>query len=306
MSSPTTRPPTVPSRRYLDPDALARMGSLELVARRVVEGFLAGRHRSPYHGFSVEYLDHRAYSPGDEIRSLDWKLLARTDKYYIKLFQDETNLRAHVLLDCSRSMGFASGGLSKLAYAGYLAAALSYLMLHQNDAVGLVLFDSEVRQYLEPRARSTHFHRILDLLDQPTAGGDTDVGVVLHQVAARIRRRGLVILLSDLLDDVRSIVSGLQHFRHDGHEMIVFQILDGAELTLPHDRPVRFRDMEGPGHLVANPGAVRAAYLRRLNHFLETLRTACAEADVTYRLADTRQPYDAFLAAYLDKRSRMG
>src|SRR6516162_7882154 len=168
------------SQRYFDPDGLARIGNLELMARQVVEGFLTGRHRSPYHGFSVEYLDHRAYTPGDEIRSLDWKILARTDKYYVKLFQDETNLRAYILLDCSRSMTFQSGKMSKLDWGSYLAAALAYLMLHQNDAVGLVVFDREPREYLSPRARPTQFRRILDVLDQPPVGGDTDVGTMLH------------------------------------------------------------------------------------------------------------------------------
>src|SRR5215469_11668842 len=217
--------------RYFDPEGLARVGHMEFVARQVVEGFLTGRHRSPYHGFSVEYLDHRAYTPGDEIRSLDWKILARTNKYFIKLFQDETNLRAHILLDCSRSMAFKSGAVSKLEYGSYLAAALSYLMLHQNDAVGLVLFDSEVRQFLAPKARPTQFRRILELLDHDSAREDTDVGAVLHEVAERIRRRGLVIVISDLIDDVDKIAGGLQHFRHNNHEVIVFHVLDDAELT---------------------------------------------------------------------------
>src|SRR4051812_33932978 len=181
------------SNRYLDPEGLARVGNMELVARQVVEGFLTGRHRSPYHGFSVEYLDHRSYSPGDEIRTLDWKILARSDKYCVKLFQDETNLRAHILLDCSKSMAFQSGKVSKLEYGSYLAAALAYLMLHQNDAVGLVLFDNEVREYLGPKARPTQFRRVLDILENVTPRPDTDVGAILHEVAERIRRRGLVI-----------------------------------------------------------------------------------------------------------------
>src|SRR5258708_6687991 len=206
------------SNRYFDPEGLARVGHMELVARQVVEGFLTGRHRSPYHGFSVEYLDHRAYTPGDEIRSLDWKLLARTDKYYVKLFEDETNLRAYILLDCSRSMTFSSGQLSKLQYGSYLAAALAYLMLHQNDAVGLILFDSEVRQFLPPKARPTQFRRILELLDHNLAHEDTNVGAVLHAVAERIKRRGLIILISDLIDDAAKVVDGLMHFRHDHHE----------------------------------------------------------------------------------------
>src|SRR5438309_1449259 len=186
------------SDKYFDPEGLARVGSMELVAQQVVEGFLTGRHRSPYHGFSVEYLDHRPYSPGDDLRTIDWKILARTDKYHVKLFEDETNLRATILLDCSKSMAFQSKGVSKLVYGSYLAASLTYLMLHQNDAVGLVLFDSEVRQYLPPKARPTQFRRILELLDHNYSKEDTDIAAVLHDVAERIPRRGLVVLISDL------------------------------------------------------------------------------------------------------------
>src|SRR5438309_7740100 len=186
------------ANRYFDPEGLARVANMELVARQVVEGFLTGRHRSAYHGFLVEYLDHRAYTPSDEIRTIDWKILARTDKYYVKLFEDETNLRAHILLDCSRSMAFQSGEINKLTWGSYLAAALAYLMLHQNDAVGLVVFDSEIRQYLPPKARPTQFRRILELLDHNYSKEDTDIAAVLHDVAERIPRRGLVVLISDL------------------------------------------------------------------------------------------------------------
>jgi uncharacterized protein (DUF58 family) len=294
------------TNRYLDPDGLARVGNMELMARQVVEGFLTGRHRSPYHGFSVEYLDHRTYSPGDEIRTLDWKILARTNKYYVKLFQDETNLRAYILLDCSKSMGFKSGEVSKLAYGSYLAAALTYLMLHQNDAVGLVLFDQEIRQYLPPRARPTQFRRVLEMLDNSPSTGDTNLGAILHQVAERVRRRGLVIVISDLIDDEARILNGLQHFRHDNHEVIVFQIMDDAELTFPYDRLTRFKDMEGVGRVVVNPKSLRTRYLTRLQEFLDRLQTGCFERRISYNLANTKQPYDTFLAEYLEKRSRMG
>ncbi len=294
------------ANRYFDPEGLARVGNLELVARQVVEGFLTGRHRSPYHGFSVEYLDHRAYTPGDEIRSLDWKILARTNKYFIKLFQDETNLRAHILLDCSRSMAFRSGAMSKLEYGSYLAAALAYLMLHQNDAVGLVLFDQDIRALLPPRARPTQFRRILDLLDTPPAGSDTDVGGVLHQLAERIKRRGLVILISDLIDDPAKIANGLQHFRHNHHEVLVIHVMDDAELTFPYDRLTRFKDMEGTGRVVTNPKSLRGRYLARMRTFLDTLQGACFERGVSYQLANTKEPYDIFLAAYLEKRARLG
>jgi uncharacterized protein (DUF58 family) len=294
------------ANKYFDPDGLSRVGNMELVARQVVEGFLTGRHRSPYHGFSVEYLDHRAYTPGDEIRTIDWKILARTDKYYVKLFEDETNLRAYILLDCSRSMAFKSGTVSKLEYGCYMAAALTYLMIHQNDAVGLITFDDEIRQFLGPRARPTQFRRVLDLLEPVAGEGDTDVGTILHQVAERIKRRGLVIVISDLIDDEAKIANGLQHFRHDNHEVIVFHVLDDAELTFPYDRITRFKDMEGVGRVVANPKSLRTRYLARIQTFRDTIQTACFERGIGYNLANTQQPYDQFLAAYLEKRSRLG
>lgn len=294
------------SQRYFDPEGLARVGHMELVARQVVEGFLTGRHRSPYHGFSVEYLDHRAYTPGDDLRAIDWKILARTDKYHVKLFEDETNLRAHILLDCSKSMAFQSGEVSKLAYGSYLAAALTYLMLHQNDAVGLVLFDSTVRQMLPPKARPTQFRRVLELLDHSYSKEDTDVGAVLHDIAERIHRRGLVIVISDLIDDEEKIANGLQHFRHNNHEVVVLHVMDDAELTFPYERLTRFKDMEGAGRLTANPKSLRNRYLARITTFLDNLKAICFERKISYNLANTKEPYDRFLAAYLEKRARMG
>ena len=292
-------------QKYLDPAGLHRVGNMELVAKQVVEGFLTGRHRSPYHGFSVEYLDHRAYTPGDEIRNLDWKIVARSDKYYVKLYEEETNLRAYILLDCSSSMQFSSGGQSKLSWGSYLAAALTYLLLRQNDAVGLVEFDSGVRKFIPPRAHPTQFRRILDSLDGIEPGGETDVGAVLHEAAERTKRRGLVIVISDLIDNEESIASGLGHFRHNNHEVIVFHTMDPAELEFPYDRLTRFKDMEGAGRVVANPKSLRARYLSRINQFTDTVKRDCFERRISYELCDTSQPYDRFLAAYLDKRSRI-
>src|SRR5262245_1976466 len=240
-------------RMLLDPEALARIGSMELVAREVVEGFVSGRHRSPYHGFSVEYADHRPYTPGDETRALDWKLLARTDKCFIKLFEEETNLRGTIVLDCSRSMSFKSGAIDKLTYGCYLAAALGYLMIRQNDSVGLAVFDRSIRCYIPPRSTPIHFRRILGQLQDQTPGHDTDVGSILHELAERIKRRGLILLISDLIDNVDEIVRGLQHFRHRHHELIVFHVMDDAELTFPYDRTTRFKDIEGSGRVVAHP-----------------------------------------------------
>lgn len=293
--------------KYFDPEGLARLGGMELVARQVVEGFLTGRHKSPYHGFSVEFLDHRPYVPGDEIRMVDWKLLARTEKYYVKLFQDETNLRATILLDCSKSMAFKHEGITKLEYGAFMAAALTYLMLKQNDAVGLAVFDTTVRRYLPARAHPTQFRRVMDMLgDAAKPGGDTDLGKVLNEVAERVKRRGLIVIISDLLDNEKAIASGLQRFRHDRHEVIVLHVLDDAEISFPFDRSTHFKDMEGAGRIAVNPNQVRQRYLQRLQAFLDQVKHLCFERKVSYALANTRTPYDAFLAAYLDKRSRMG
>ncbi|MDP7395423.1 MAG: DUF58 domain-containing protein [Lentisphaeria bacterium] len=291
---------------YLDPAGLARLGNMELVAKQVVEGFLTGRHRSPYHGFSVEYLDHRAYTPGDDLRTLDWKMLARSDKYYVKLFEDETNLRAYILLDCSQSMAFKSGEIDKLTYGAYLAAALSYLLIRQNDAVGLVLFDTEVRSNLPPRAHPSQYRRILETLENIEAGGETNVGAVLHEAAEQTRRRGLIIVISDLIDNEESIADGLQHFRHNNHEVLVFHTMDEAELTFPYDRQTRFQDMEGAGLVSANPKSLRKQYMQRLNDFLDRLKGDCSDRSISYNLVNTSEPYDRFLAGYLDKRARIG
>ncbi len=292
--------------KFFDPPGLSRVGNMELVAKQVVEGFLTGRHRSPYHGFSVEYLDHRPYTPGDDMRAMDWKMLARSDKYQVKLFEDETNLRAYILLDCSESMAFKSGEIDKLTYGSYLAAALTYLLIRQNDAVGLLLFDTKVRSYIPPKAHPSQFRRVLQSLDDVKAGGETDVGSVLHEAAERIKRRGLIILISDLIDKEEHIANGLQHFRHNNHEVMVIHTMDDAELNFPYDRITRFKDMEGAGKVVANPKSLRKRYLERINAFTERIKADCFERKIGYSLAPTTEPYDRFLAAYLDKRSRIG
>ncbi|NQT92723.1 MAG: DUF58 domain-containing protein, partial [Lentisphaerae bacterium] len=253
----------------LNADALARITKLELIARQTVEGFLSGLHHSPYHGSSVEYLDHRPYTIGDQIRTIDWKLLAKTDKYYVKLFEEETNLRGTVLLDASASMNYtADGRPTKLAYGRMLAAALSYLMVHQNDAAGLVVFDNAVRSYLPSRATPQHFRLIAERLEEVEPGSETKLGPVLHEIAGRLRRRGLIILISDLLDEADEIKNGLTHFRHNHNDVIVFHLVDPDELSFPFTRLTRFKDMEGTGSFVANPASIRRKYLERMHSFM--------------------------------------
>jgi uncharacterized protein (DUF58 family) len=295
------------AKRYLDARGLGLVARMELVARRAVEGFLSGLHPSPYFGSSVEYADHRPYSLGDELRTIDWKLLAKTDKYYVKLFEEETNTRATIVLDTSRSMSFASEGqMSKLEYGMFLTAALSYLMLHQKDAVGLALFDHGVRQYLPPRATAAHFQNMLGVMEQSSPGTDTRIGPVLSELVSRIPKRGIVIVISDLLDDIRAITDGLAHCKHRRHEVIVFHLMDPAERSFPFEKLTRFKDLEGAGSLVANPRSIKRAYLERLTEYLDQVRRVCLERDIGYELMMTDRRYDEALSAYLMRRRRMG
>lgn len=295
-------------RPLLDPQALGKVSRMELIARQVVEGFVSGKHPSPFHGASVEYADHRPYTLGDEIRTLDWKLLAKTDKYYVKLFEDETNLRATVMVDASRSMATRSEGddklPTKLEYACYLAAAIGYLMLKQNDSVGLAVLDNHVREYLPARSTPAHFRRMIDVLETVQPERDTALGPVLHELAGRMQRRGMVILISDLLDDRDSLMDGLSHFRHDRHEVIMMHVMDPAELTFPFDRLTRFKDMEGAGSLLANPRNIRAKYLQRLEVFMRDVKAQCLQRGISYQFTRTDTPFEQMLMAYLSQRMR--
>lgn len=295
------------NNRFLDASGLARIAHMEFIARQVVEGFISGRHRSPYHGFSVEYADHRPYAPGDEPRMIDWKVLARSDKYYVKLFEEETNLRAHLLFDASRSMAFKwADRPDKFTYGAFLAAALSYLLIRQNDSVGLSIFDSKVRKVLPPRSTPVQFRRILDALGESASEEDTAIAPILHELADRARGRGLVILISDMIDDVDAMMSGLQHLRHRRHEVIVFHLVDPAERDFPFERASRFQDMEGAGRLSAHPKALRAKYLERYQAYLDRLAEECHRNRIAHHLVSTDEPYERFLGGFLEKRARLG
>jgi len=291
--------------RTLDLQRLSTLSRMELVARQTVEGFLAGKHPSPFHGSSVEYADHRPYAPGDELKSLDWKLLAKTDKYYVKLFEAQTNLRATLVLDTSRSMAFAGRErMAKLDYAAHLAAALGYLLLRQNDAVGLALVDQTLRHYLPARSTPSHFRRMVAWLEEKPPDHPSRMAPVLHELAGRIGRRGLVILFSDLLDDTGALFRALDHFRHRKHEVLVFHVLDPDELSFPYERLTRFEDMEGAGQVVAHPQRVRRTYLEQLEAFLETVRLGCLERGVGYQRVRTDTPWDEAISRFLEQRAR--
>ncbi len=271
----------------------------------VVEGFIAGLHKSPYHGFSVEFAEHRAYMPGDPLRNLDWKVFAKTDRFYIKQYEEETNLKSYVLLDSSHSMDFSTTGVTKFQYGSYLAAALCFLMIQQRDAAGLAVYDSELREYLPPRSVHTYLNVLLTHLEHAKPSGTTDIGRNLHAVAERIHRRGLVVVISDLLDDPAKILQGLSHFRHDGHEVLVFQVLDPRELDFAYTGDIRFRDLETQEELPTHPWHLRAEYKKLIGEFTEKLRRGCREERIDYHLLNTSIGFDQALIGYLTKRKRL-
>jgi len=295
------------SRRFLDPVIVSRLARLDLKARLVVEGFISGLHRSPFHGFSVEFVEHRPYMPGDPLKSVDWKVYGKSDRFYVKQYEDETNLRAHLVLDHSASMGYVSrpGEVSKLEYARNLAAALAYLMLQQQDAVGLLTFAETIGKFVPARARRSHLEVLLRELEQVTPGGKTALPASLHHLAERIRRRGLVVLFSDLLAPPDEVLSGLAHFRHRQHEVLVFHILDPAEWTFDFDQPATFVDSETGEEVPLEPWEVRGAYKAKLDAWSERYRTECRRAQIDYVALDTRTPYDQALYRYLEKRRRL-
>ena len=290
------------STTYLNPQIVAKLDNLSLRARLVVEGFIMGLHRSPYHGFSVKFAEHRAYGPGDEIRHVDWKLFAKTDRYYVKQFEEETNLKSYLLLDHSRSMTFQSNSVSKLAYAQTLAAALAYLMLKQQDAVGLALFDTQLRHYIPPRAKSSHLNTILGYMSRMEGGGKTSIAPILHQLAESIVKRGLIILISDLFDDPDEVLMGLKHFRHKKHEVIVFHILDPQEIALTFTSRTRFRDLETGKIITTEPWHIREAYQKQMERFIDDYRARCRQQNIDYVLITTDRPLDRALSEYLLKR----
>lgn len=297
----------VKTESYLQPDVVSRLSSMELRARLVVEGFMTGLHKSPYHGFSVEFAEHRQYMPGDEIRRVDWKVWGRTDRYYIKQFEEETNLKAYLLLDTSKSMSFKSEGtISKLDYASYLAAALAYLMVRQRDAVGLATYDEEIRKYLPPHSTKVYMHSILAELQRVQAANKTGSGNALNAVAERLTRRGLVIILSDLLDNPEDILGALKHFRYSQHEVLVFHILDPRERNFNFGRDAIFRDMETEEELMTQPHQIQRAYQESMAEFIEMYKKQCRDQRIDYVLLDTGTPFDVALFEYLAKRQKVG
>ena len=297
--------------KLLDPGAMTKLRRLELIARGVVEGFISGRHRSPYKGFSSEFAEHREYVPGDNIRDLDWRVYGRSDRYYIKQYIEETNLRTLILLDASGSMKYTGslaarrGGqpLSKFQYGQYLAAALAHLMINQQDAVGLATFDAKLRRYIPCRSRASHLRAILQELHATQPGAESSLAPVFHDMAERIHHRGLVVVISDLFDSIDEVLKALHHFRYRRHEVLLLHVMAEEELTFPFDRWSLFRDLERDGHRrQLDPLAVRAEYLTRVRSFIRRLEIGCGQMDVDYVQLSTKNDFDVALAHYLAYR----
>ncbi len=295
-------------RTYLDPNAISRLAGMEVAARLVVEGFISGMHKSPYQGFSVEFVEHRQYMPGDEIRYIDWKVFGKSDRYYIKKFEEETNLRSYIVLDMSGSMGFksekSSNKLTKFEYACFLSASLTYLMLKQRDSVGLATFDEKLKTYIPPRNGASHLHIIISELEKSSPGKETNISTTFHELAQRIVKRGLVIIISDLLDDPEEVLRSLKHFRHKKHEVIVFHILDPAELLFPFDGTILFKDMETQRQITIEAEILKDEYLRKMKDLINEYKNGCNASLIDYVQVDTSVPFDYALSAYLSKRSK--
>lgn len=290
-------------KNYFDPKVLAGISNLALRARWVVEGMMSGIHRSRAKGFSVEFEEHREYSPGDEIRRIDWKALGKFDRYFIKEYEDETNLRAYLLVDASGSMNYASDGISKFDYACTLAASLAYLILKQQDAAGIVTFSNRIESFVPPRAKRDYLIQILHALENRGPAGDTNVAKILEEIAGQIKRRGLVVLVSDLLDEPEQILNGLRQFRFKGNDVIVFHLLDQAELDLPFDGNILFEDLEATDlRVITDPRTIRATYRQVVEEFIANMRKQCHDNAIDYQMISTATPLDRALASYLSWR----
>ncbi len=316
-------------KKYLLPDVVARLSNMELKAKLMVEGFMAGLHKSPYHGFSVEFAEHRRYMPGDDIKFLDWKIFARTDRYYIKQFEEETNLKSYILLDISKSMDFSSSGnvnsvsdnifnkfkkkvsakpqtyIKKLEYGSYLAASLSYMMLLQRDAISLTTYDESIRSFIPPRATNANLNSILRELSTVNSVGKTGTAKSLNEIASKIKRKGLVIVISDLFDNPSEVVKSLRHFRFKENEVIVFQILDPVEMNFLEGNPVTLVDIETNEELFSQPFAIQKAYKDTIKEFLDNYKRELRNNGIDYEILSTEMSFDKALIKYLGKRAKL-
>ena len=291
--------------QYLSNESISKLDNLQIKAKKVVEGFIVGLHKSPYHGFSVEFSDHRSYGPGDEIRHIDWKLWGKTDRFFVKRYEEETNLKAHIIIDQSGSMGYSSHDINKLEYAKILAASFSYMLIKNQDAVGLYMFDSKIKKIISPRSTKGHLNLLLSQMEKIQANNETNIAQALHECAEKTHKKGLVILISDLMDDQEKILMGLKHFLYKGHEVIVFHILDPKEITFDFKERIRFRDLESKAEIITDPRLLKKSYQKNFKTFMDFYKKNCGKHRIDYIPISTDQPLDTALTEYLVKRKKL-
>jgi len=293
------------AKHYLTPEMLKKLAHLNIKSRTVVEGSVTGAHRSPFKGFSTEFADHREYVKGDDLRHLDWRVYARTQRHYIKQYEENTNLKAYTLIDCSGSMAYASDGVTKYEYACRLAAGLSYLIIKQQDSAGMAIFDERIQNYFPPKSTVSHLRAMIDGLTVVQPSSKTDTGIALHAMAEMLKRRGLIVIISDLMDEPDSVIKGLAHFKQRRHDVIVFHVLDDYELNFPFEKVGEFLDMETGERVRVAPKEIKEEYTKEFTEFLETYRRACFENGIDYVTINTNIPPEVFLAAYLTRRAKL-
>tara|TARA_B100001146_G_scaffold130404_1_gene114541 strand:- start:232 stop:1119 length:888 start_codon:yes stop_codon:yes gene_type:complete len=288
--------------KYLEPELLSKLQNLSIKAKYVVEGFMIGLHKSPYHGFSVEFSEHRPYGFGDEVRHIDWKLWSKTDKYYVKQFEEETNLKAHIILDQSRSMDYGSSEISKFEYSKLLAASFAYILIKQQDAVGLALFDEQINKLIPPKSIPSHLNILLSHMEQSKPGSKTNIAKALHHSAEGISKRGLVIVISDFMDDPNAVMGGLRHLRHKGHEVIVFHVLDKYELNFDFNERIKFIDKETGDEITTDPWHITKQYNEHFKQHCDFIKHACGQNKIEYIQLQSNQALDIALSELLLKR----
>ena len=289
----------------LSNEAISKLENLHIKAKKVVEGFIVGLHKSPYHGFSVEFSDHRAYGLGDEVRHIDWKLWAKTDRFFVKRYEEETNLKAHILIDQSRSMSYGSNNISKLEYAKILAASLSYMLIKNQDAVGLYMFDSKIKKIIPPKSTKGHLSTLLKEMEKIKPGIKTNISKAIHKCAEKTHKKGLVILISDLMDDQEKILTGLKHLLYKGHEIIVFHILDDKEINFDFKDRIKFKDLESNKTIIADTRQLQKDYQKKISEFIDFYKQNCFNKKIDYVNLITNQPLDMALSEYIIKRKKL-
>ena len=292
-------------KNYFSSKIINKISNLSLKAKLVVEGFIIGLHKSPYHGFSVEFSEHKPYGYGDEIKYIDWKLWAKTDKLFIKQFEEETNLKCHIIFDKSHSMDYSSQGITKFEYAKNLAASLSYLMIKQQDGVGLSAFDENIKISIPSKSKKSHLNLLLGSLHNLKAGGNTKISNTLHLLAESINKKGLIVLISDLLDNQSDVINGLKHFRYKGHEVIVFHIFDKKEMNLDFNSSIKFIDLENNESVITDPNHIRLDYKQAVDSFYKTYKKQCEKNKIDYVKISTSEPLEKSLIEYLIKRNKL-